>query len=125
MASLSPEPGVVEAADVLSGSCDAVSFSEVADELGDVAVLPPTALSRLAASAAAVGPDVSVWTDVEDAAPDDAEADVELELELEENPAAGRSGKRTSMYRAPAELGEVSTRASDSHLACGRVALPK
>ena len=48
-----------------------------------------------------------------------------VEPELVENPAAGRSGRRTSMYSAPAELGETSTRASDSHLACGRVSSPK
>src|SRR5262249_18099637 len=41
------------------------------------------------------------------------------------NPAAGRSGRRTSMYDAPAELGSASTRARESHLAWGLLSSPK
>ena len=111
------EPAVVA---VLSLSLVALSLSAVADPEDDV-LLPPTALARLAASAAAVGSDVLVCRGV----PLVDELVAGPELELVENPAAGRSGKRTSMYKAPAELGETSTRASDSHLACGRVSLPK
>src|SRR6185437_2400449 len=85
---------------------------------------PPAASESRAASAAAVGSEAPVCTGVEalDAEPLDVEAPDE---DGAEKPAAGRSGKRTSTYSAPAALGEVSTRASDIHLACGRVASPK
>lgn len=103
---------------------EVLSLSAVVDPEEGV-LLPPTALARLAASAAAVGSDVHPeghglvrrGTPLVD--------ELVVEPELMENPAAGRSGRRTSMYRAPVELGETSTRASDSHLACGRVSLPK
>lgn len=108
------EPVVVE---VLSLSFVALSLSVVVDPEEGV-LLPPTALARLAASAAAVGSDVLVCRGA-------SLDELVVEPELVENPAAGRSGRRTSMYRAPAELGDTSTRASDSHLACGRVSSPK
>src|ERR1700735_3413884 len=109
------EPAAVE---VLSLSFGALSLSAVVDPEEGV-LLPPTALARLAASGAALGSDVLVCNGAPLA------DELVVEPELMENPAAGRSGKRTSIYRAPAELGETSTRASDSHLACGRVSLPK
>jgi hypothetical protein len=120
---------------------EAVSLSplEVGDEPDEVSVAaeplageealasPPAALERRAASAAAVGSEVDVWTGIEadDADELDAAEEEEEEEEGDEKPAAGRSGRRTSTYSAPAALGEVSTRASDSHLACGRVLSPK
>jgi hypothetical protein len=84
--------------------------------VADAVELPPIAASRLAASVAAVSFEAPAGADVE--------VDVDDE-DGDENPAAGRSGRRTSTYDAPAALGEASTRASDSHLACERVASPK
>jgi hypothetical protein len=89
---------------------------DVVEEPAEAPVLPPAAFARLAASAAAVGSEALVSTGV------DIEVDEE---DAEESPAAGRSGRRTSTYQALAALGEVRTRASDSHLACGRMELPK
>ena len=103
--------------EVPSLSFAALSLSAVVDP-GEELLPPPTALARLAASADAVGSDVLVCRGT-------SLDELVVEPELVENPAAGRSGRRTSTYRAPAELGETSTRASDSHLACGRVSLPK
>ena len=112
------------AVEVLSFSFVVLSLSAVVDP--EEGVVPaPTALARLAASAAAVGSDVHPEGHglVCRGAP--LVDELVVEPELVENPAAGRSGRRTSTYRAPAELGETSTRASDSHLASERVSLPK
>src|ERR1700735_2679567 len=121
-ASLSPVPPVAPEPEEASSD----SWEPVAVEV-DVAASPPAASDNLVASAAAVGsalvaaddaPAVDGEEDVED---DKAEDDVEGVV----NPAGGRSGRRTSMYSAPVAFGEASTRASDIHLACGRVELPK
>src|SRR6185437_12148873 len=84
----------------------------------------PAPVAGVAMDSPAAASEAPVCTGVEalDAEPLDVEAPDE---DGAEKPAAGRSGKRTSTYSAPAALGEVSTRASDIHLACGRVASPK
>jgi hypothetical protein len=117
-----PEPEA-PAVEVLSLSLVALSLSAVVEP--EEAALPPAALARLAASAAAVGSDVHPEGHELVGSAALLEEVVVEPMELVENPAAGRSGRRTSMYSAPAELGETSTRASESHLACGRVSLPK
>jgi hypothetical protein len=82
---------------------------------------PLTACARISASEAAVGSEA--LTSV--GAPAVLVAAEAVPVAPPEMPAAGRSGRRTSMYQAPAELGEASTRAAESHLACGREASPK
>ena len=93
-----------------------VSEGFVTEGVAEAAELPPIAASRLAASVAAVSSEAPACVEVEVEVADD---------DGEEKPAAGRSGRRTSTYDAPAALGDTSTRASDSHLACGRMSLPK
>ncbi|HTC58579.1 MAG TPA: hypothetical protein VK691_00495, partial [Solirubrobacteraceae bacterium] len=88
------------AVEVLSLSFVALSLSAVVDPEEGV-LLPPTALARLAASAAAVGSEVH--PEGQELVRRGASLDeFVVEPELVDNPAAGRSGRRTSMYRAPA-----------------------
>ena len=102
--SLSPLPPVPE--ELLAASSD--SLEPLGVEV-DVAADPPAASDNLKASAAAVGSALEVGeeTEEEEEAPEGAEA-VDVDAEVVEdppddalagavNPAAGRSGRRTSM----------------------------